>query len=252
LTKSASLNARSSRSTGVDRSSPVPLWAQILSDLRSRLAAGEFQERFPTDEALSAGYGVSRQTVREAVRRLQEEGHLVRERGRGTTLARVELEQPLRSLYSVARSVASQGHRERSEVLRFEIVRGGGAFAEALELSGEQEAVHIRRLRFVDDEPLSLEDSWLPADRALALERADLSSGSLYDALRVMCGIVVSGGWERIRPANPTEAQRRLLRLPMREAVFRVDRFVHDGTGPVERRVSLIRGDRYVFRAEWP
>jgi GntR family transcriptional regulator len=68
----------------LDRNSPMPLWAQVLGDLRARLARGEFTGRFPGDEELRAQYGVSRHTVREAVRRLQAEGVIERGRGRGT------------------------------------------------------------------------------------------------------------------------------------------------------------------------
>ncbi|HTQ92614.1 MAG TPA: GntR family transcriptional regulator, partial [Streptosporangiaceae bacterium] len=64
----------------VDRDSALPLWAQVLGDLRRRLARGEFRLRFPGDNELTEHYGVSRHTVREAVRRLQDEGVLVRGR----------------------------------------------------------------------------------------------------------------------------------------------------------------------------
>ena len=74
----------------MDRASPMPLWAQVLSDLSDRLGAGEFDERFPTDQELVEAYGVSRQTVREAVRRLADDGLLARERGRGTRVRAVE------------------------------------------------------------------------------------------------------------------------------------------------------------------
>ena len=36
------------RVQAVDRSSPLPLWAQMQEDLRRRLTAGAFAERFPT------------------------------------------------------------------------------------------------------------------------------------------------------------------------------------------------------------
>jgi GntR family transcriptional regulator len=41
----------------------MPLWAQVLGDLRARLARGEFTGRFPGDEELRAQYGVSRHTA---------------------------------------------------------------------------------------------------------------------------------------------------------------------------------------------
>jgi DNA-binding transcriptional regulator YhcF (GntR family) len=101
--------------TVLDRSSPLPLWAQLLADLRRRMAEGEFEERFPTEEACARDYKVSRQTVREALRRLADDGLLVRARGRGTTLARPEFEQPLHAMYSLSRSLRSQGVAERSQ-----------------------------------------------------------------------------------------------------------------------------------------
>lgn len=47
------------------------LWSTVLADLRTRLAAGEFADRFPSDRELMEHYGVSRHTVREAVRHLE-------------------------------------------------------------------------------------------------------------------------------------------------------------------------------------
>jgi len=44
----------------VDRDSALPLWAQVLGDLRRRLASGEFGDRVPGDDELTAQYGVSR------------------------------------------------------------------------------------------------------------------------------------------------------------------------------------------------
>ncbi|MCK4176611.1 winged helix-turn-helix domain-containing protein, partial [Aciditerrimonas ferrireducens] len=65
----APLRAAPSRQV-LDRQRPEPLWQQLLEDLRRRLDDGEFPDRLPTEAELTATYGVSRQTVREALRRL--------------------------------------------------------------------------------------------------------------------------------------------------------------------------------------
>ena len=69
-----------------DRSSPLPLWAQVSADIRRRVAEGAFEEGFPGEIALTEQYEVSRHTVREALRVLRDEGLLRSERGRGTTI----------------------------------------------------------------------------------------------------------------------------------------------------------------------
>ncbi len=234
----------------IDRHSPIPLWAQVLADLRARLASGEFNGGFPTDEELRSQYGVSRQTVREAARRLQSEGVIVRERGRRSSLAGTVLEQPLHTLYSLARTAQDLGLGEHSEVLALD-VRAAGAAAGPLDLDPTDEVVHVERLRYVGDEPISIHRSWLPRSKAEGLLDQDLRSGSLYDVLAKSCGIRVTGGWERILPDIPSPELGRLLHLPARRAVLLVDRLALAGTDPVEWRHSVVRGDRYSFRADW-
>lgn len=236
--------------TPLDRRSPVPLWAQLLADLRRRVAAGEFDEGFPTDEELRQSYCVSRQTVREAARRLQAEGVIVRQRGRGSALAGSVLEQPLQALYSLASTAEGLGLPERSEVLALRRDHAGHA-AEPLGIGAGADVVYVERLRFVGDEPLSLHRSWMPAELTEGLLTADLASGSLYDALADVCGVRVTGGWERIRPGVPTPELRRLLGVRRGGAVFEVERLATAGGIPAEWRESVIRGDRYSFRADW-
>jgi GntR family transcriptional regulator len=234
----------------LDRRSPLPLWAQLLAELRERVAGGEFTDRFPTDQQLRQEYGVSRQTVREAARQLRLDGVIVRERGRGTSLASPPLEQPLHALYSLARTAHELGLSERSQVRALRLVPAGDA-APRLGLDPDDEVVFVERLRFVGEEPLSVHRSWLPATRAGGLLGADLSTGSLYDALLLRCGVRVTGGSEWIRPEIPGVELRQMLHLGPRQAVLVVERLAMAGGSPIEWRSSMVRGDRYAFRADW-
>jgi GntR family transcriptional regulator len=236
----------------VDRANPLPLWAQVLADLRAKMAGGEFRDRFPTDDELATAYGVSRQTVREAVRRLQGEGLVERSRGRGSTLATPVLEQPLRALYSLALTVSHHGLAEHNEILAAGRRTPPPDVVHALSLRNGEDAVFLERLRFADDEPLSLERSWLPWSAARGILRADLEHGPLYDALAERCGLRVTAGNERISPVVPPAGDRALLRMPARTAAFLVERVAFAGPRPVELRLATVRGDRYRFVAEWP
>ncbi len=237
----------------VDRSNPLPLWAQIVDDLRRRLLGGEFEQHFPTDEELTGYYEVSRQTVREAVRHLAAEGLVVRQRGRGSSLTPPTiLEQPLHSLYSLASTVRARGIEERSEVLAAERRPVTAEVAAQLGVDTTAEVVLIERLRFAGAEPFARDRSWLPASQAGGLLEADLTSGGLYELLASHCSLRITGGWERIRPVIPDPTERRLLRLPPRTAAFSIERLALVGDTPIEWRNSLIRGDRYSLVAQWP
>jgi GntR family transcriptional regulator len=236
----------------LDRSSPLPLWAQIADDLRRRLVDREFEDRFPTDEELTRDYEVSRQTVREAVRHLTQEGLVVRQRGRGSSVAQPILEQPLHSLYSLASTVRAGGIEERSEVLAAECRPAVSEVAEQLDVDTGAEVVFIERLRFAGVEPIAWDRSWLRKDQAKGLISADLSSGGLYDLLAACCSVRITGGWERIRPVVPEATERKLLRLAPKVAAFSIERLALVGEIPIEWRRSLIRGDRYTLIAQWP
>jgi len=236
----------------LDRTSPLPLWAQIVADLRAQMAAGAFDERFPTDEELTDAYGVSRQTAREAVRRLQAEGLVERRRGRGSTLTRPVLEQPLATLYSVSLTVSEHGLVDRNVILAADRRPAPGWVADGLRVEDGSVVVFLERLRYAGEDPLSLERSWLPSPLADGLLVADLARGPLYAALSETCGLRVTSGRERISPILPSVEDRTRLEMPRHTAAFLVERHAFAGAQPVELRRSTVRGDRYRFVAEWP
>lgn len=235
----------------IDRSSPVPLWSQLLEDLRQRLAAGEFDEQFPTDRELMDSYGVSRHTARDAVRRLADEGLVDRERGRGTFVRARAIEQPLGAIYSLFQSIEAQGHEQHSRVLNLQ-ERTNAEAAGVLGVAPDDPLVFLERVRLLDDEPIAVDCSWLPASFARPLLGVDFTHTSLYGELRSRCGgVAPTSGWERIEPTLPTEQQRRLLGTGSRQAVFAIERLASDDEHALEWRHTVVRGDRYVFVARW-
>lgn len=228
----------------VDRSSPLPLWAQVLDDLRLRLDRGQFSERFPTDHELVAAYGVSRQTARDAVRRLTDAGLLERERGRSTRVR--EFRQIGGSLESLFEQVEAQGAEQRSIVRAATRVTDAAA-ARRLALGPRARLVHIERLRLADGAPLALDRTWLPEELGAPLLDADLSHTGIYAELFRSAGVEVDSAEEHIAPVVPPAPDRRLLRLPARQAAFSIDRLTRAQGRAVEWRQSLVRGDRYTI-----
>lgn len=236
--------------SALDRSSPLPLWAQLLAMLRERISAGAYADAFPTDAELEAEFGVSRHTVRDAVRRLQEEGILERRRGVGTFVVPAALEQPCGAIYSLFRAIEGQGREQRSDVLGLSVVTDGGVAAR-LELDAGAELVRLERLRRIDGTPLARDTAWLPATIAGPLLQADFGRTGLYDELARRCGVHPDAGAEWIRPAVPDERDRALLELPPGVAVYRIDRRADAAGRPIEWRETLMRADRFTFVARW-
>jgi GntR family transcriptional regulator len=82
--------ANSARTFSVDRDSDVPLGTQLAWKLRTAIATGLLQpgERLPAVRELAGTAGVNVNTVRSVYARLEEQGLVDSEHGRGTFVAR--------------------------------------------------------------------------------------------------------------------------------------------------------------------
>lgn len=228
----------------------MPLWAQVLDDLRRRLDAGEFVECFPTDIELIRHYEVSRHTAREAVRRLQDEGIVSRERGRGTFVRAPSIEQGTGALYSLFRSLEARGIEQRSEVLGLAEVTDHEV-ASHFDVPPETSFVRLERLRCADDVPLAHDVAWIPSSVGRPLLDVDFTRTALYDELQRRCGVRPSSGAEHVTTELPPKVERGLLRIGATQPVFRIERQSRDGDAMIEWRETLVRGDRYSFVATW-
>ena len=232
------------------RSSDVPLWAQLLADLRVRLAAGEFAEEFPGELALVDEYGVSRHTVREALRRLRAEGRVTAARGRKPRLAPVEVEQQLGALSSLFAAVEAAGLEQRS-IVRALDVRRDGVIATRLLLEESAPLVYLERVRLAGEEPLAVDRVWLPADIAEPLLTVDFTHTALYAELLAHCGLRLTGGREQVRAVMPLRGERALLHVPAGVALLAVERTGCLDGRPVEYRQTFVRGDRFAVTAQY-
>ncbi len=227
----------------------MPLWAQLLADLRRRLDDGEFAGAFPSELELVDAYGVSRNTVREALRRLRAEGAIVAGRGRRPLPAgEAGIEQPLGALYSLFRSVEEAGLEQRSEVLVLDR-RRDRRVAERLGLGATAVFFYLERIRCAGGDPLAMDRLWFPAELAAPLFDTDFTRTSFYDELAEHTGLRLTGGEEHIRAVVPTPAERRALGLPRATAALAIERRGEIRGRPVEHRETLVRGDRFGFVA---
>jgi GntR family transcriptional regulator len=230
---------------------PEPLWRRLQDDLRARIASRELVPAFPGELAIAAEYGVSRHTVREALRSLRQEGLVVAGKGRTPRVAADGvLHQPLGVLYSLFRSVESTGLRQASLVRVLETVTDPPV-ARRLGRGPRTSLLHLARVRFAGDDPLALDEVWLPTVATRPLLSVDFTHTALYDELRSRCGIVLSGGTEEVRACLTDQDQARELGIPHPSAVLRVERVGCVGREPFEFRRTLLRGDRFALSAEF-
>jgi len=225
-----------------------PLWESIGGDLSRRLVDGEFAEGFPGELDLSSEYGVSRGTIRNALRPLRETGMITAHRGRKPRVIHGGEGDAFGPVYSLFESVQASGMTQRSVVLVREFATDP-AVAAQLDLPPEEVLLHLSRLRLADEEPLAVDHVWLPAGRVRPLIDVDFADTALYKELRERCGIVLDGGREEVRAAVASAADAESLGCLEGAPMFRIRRIGFHRGHALELRCSHILGDRYVITA---
>jgi GntR family transcriptional regulator len=215
--------------------------AAAISD--DRLLPGD---RLPPERELATGLGVSRDTVRQALRHLSRYGHVRREVGRagGTFIAEPKIRHSLAPYAGLTDQLRDQRIEGGSRVISARERTAGPAIAAALELKPGGRVLEIYRVRLADGRPVALERSSFPADRFPGLLAFPLE-GSIYDLLRTHYHEVPVRAIEYLEPilAGPDEAA--ALEIEEGAPLMFVERITYAKDGdPLEFSRDVFRGDR--------
>jgi DNA-binding GntR family transcriptional regulator len=126
--------------------------------LRGWLATGRHRpgERLPPEQELSAHLGISRGTLRTALRRLEESGEIVRRQGSGTYVGRVattSLDEGLEKLVSYSELARRRGVTLELGELELEETRLGPELAKLFGLDADATAASVTRVLLMDGQP---------------------------------------------------------------------------------------------------
>lgn len=238
----------------IDRRSYIPLYVQVKDALKDVIESGAAVagDQLPGEPELCRLFDVSRTVVRQALRDLELQGLILREKGRGTFVAEPKLREGLfQELTGFYEDMAGKGRPPVSQVMTQEIIPASNKIAGFLRLRPGAEVVHIDRLRFVDGEPLVLVATYLPAARCPGLESVDFTQRSLYEYLETTYGLVIARGRRVVEAVPASEYEARLLAVRKGAPLILLESvsFLADGT-PIEYYHALHRGDRSRFEVE--
>lgn len=231
----------------LDRSSPVPLYHQIASTLEESIVSGHIapHTRIENEVALASRLQVSRPTARRALQELVDKGMLTRKRGVGTEVA-PELIRRAVDLTSLHDDLLAAGRRPRTDVLEYAVVPASTEAAAAMGIEAGEDIVHVRRLRYADDEPLALLTNDIRAD--VAPSHDELVSHGLYKSLRAR-GVQLRMAHQTIGARPPTDAEAHALDEPATSAVLTMDRIaIADTETIIEHGMHVYRASRYTFQ----
>ena len=232
----------------VNRNSSLPLHQQLYEILRRKILQEEWEvgEMIPPEPELMEQYNLSRITVRRGLNRLVNEGLIYRQQGRGSFIAERTLEQGLTRIISFTEDMRQRGMIPRTEVLFSDLVPAPEDVAEHLDLQPDVEMARIERLRIANDEPLSIEESFLVHAYCPGILEEDYAENPLREALGHKFGIRIVRAKQIIRAVRATTRQARLLTISARSPLLFLERVSYSQQDqPVEFLRIYYRGDRY-------
>ncbi|OAT68620.1 GntR family transcriptional regulator [Mycobacteroides immunogenum] len=225
----------------------LPKHYRVRTELDRILSTLHQGDPVPPERELAERFGVSRETVRQALHELLVEGRIER-RGRGTVVSSPKLVQPL-SLRSYTEGAQSQGRIPGRLLVTWEEVTGDADLCRDLGIRTASTVIHLERVLLADGAKLGLESTYLAKSRFGSLRNTFDPGTSLYAAIRAL-GVEFGSAVERIETvlASPREAS--LLDTSTAMPMLLLHRRTLDTDGrPIERVRSLYRGDRVAFEA---
>lgn len=228
-----------------------PLYARLRDTLRASILDGRLrpQARLPSENELTAAYGVSRITVRQALGDLQKEGLIVRLQGKGAFVAQPRATQQLHRLQGLAEALAGQGQAVHSKRLSMKTVRPPAAIAALLQLPPGSEVYQLTTVRYLDREPLSVNVSHFAPGIGERIARIDVSGRDLIDVIERELGQKVEAADVEISAAAMPARDAKLLKVAAGEPALKVNRLVRaTGGRPLQVETATYRADVFSYK----
>lgn len=232
----------------IDRASPVPFYFQLAQLLEEEIVTGRWEPgtRIPSEAELGSSYGLSRTTVRQALARLEQEGLLSREKGRGTFVSSSRLRSWLiQSTEGFFHGeLLRTGQAVTSRVLSLKRVPLPQWACDALALPTGAEGVVVERVRSIDGLVALYVINYLPDFAAEAVLGLDPNE-SLYQRLADHGGISVVGGNRSLEAVTAGPRLAELLEVDAGAALAYIESVSCEATGrQVDCYRAWLRTDR--------
>lgn len=232
----------------------LPAYQRLRDEFLHNISQREWVpgDAIPTEQELARRTGTSVGTVRKAIEILVADGLLERFQGRGTFVRRPSFDS---SPFRFFRFEKGTGERTvpLGRILSRTVKPAEPDIAGILQLRKSAKLICIERLRLFDNDPVLLEQIWLPHDRFkrfLDLEIGQIGN-LLYDEYDRHCGVVVASAQETLTIERATASDAKRLSLDVHAPVIAIERVAFNLRGePIEFRRSRGRADKFRYHIE--
>lgn len=235
----------------VDPESNIPLHAQVEKLLRQYVETqnGQNGKMFPKEVDLANELGVARNTVRQAISKLVQDGLLIRKKGVGTIMAEKKIYTRLDHWFSFTKEMEQKGLHVVNHVLDTETVKADEEIAAIFNVKRNTQLLELTRLRGTREHPYLLSISWFHP--RLKMSQKEDFKKPLYKLLEEEYDVYVSTSREEISALAADEDLAKTLQIKIGDPVLYRKRKVYNSDGLlVEYNKVYYRGDGISYSVE--
>lgn len=236
----------------IDKNTPVPMYYQLKKIIQDMIKDGRLKpgDMLPTEIELSEMFSISRTTTRQAMTELVMEGALYRIKSKGTFVSENKVVQDFTNVIRASHNLLrSQNVKTTTKVLELSVIKADGVVAEQLQLEKGMEVIHLKRLRYVNNEPNVLADAYLPMVCKDMLD-VDMNETGLYQFLDMKPETTPAYAVRHLQ-AVLADDDAELLNIEKGAPIQLTTSVTYTKEEkPIEYSVAKFRGDTNVFRCE--
>jgi DNA-binding GntR family transcriptional regulator len=236
----------------INREDHQKLYLQLYDILKKKIESGEWSlnSQIPTEEDLCSMFSVSRATVRTAVLELVRHGYLKRQQGKGTFIFKNSVSEGLSMLTSFRESLFEENLNFSTSILARTVMMPVDDLDVRLDIPPDKHIIYIKRLRLTGNEPVLLQESYIPYHICPLLLEDDIENNSLLDIFEKKYGIRITKVRNHIDIAYLSAEEGRILGLPENSAAILLTQSFYSGETLFMYTRSVKRPDRFQISIE--
>jgi GntR family transcriptional regulator len=231
------------------KSAPLPLYINIKNQLKQQILSDDYSidERIPSENQLMTSFGVSRITVRKALKELHTEGLLWSIQGKGAFVSKPKVSQEIRSLQSLPEAIDSRLNRVSTKLLSAKKVTPSQAVQDNL---NSKKVFEITRIRYLNKKPISLDTSYFPIEIGLKVLDTH-ETDDIFHTLENNLDISLGQAHISMEARSAESKLAKILEVHIGKPIFWVTRLIKDmNDQTIVCEYLAYRGDAYKYHLE--
>lgn len=202
------------------------------------------------ERELANKYLVSRNTIRTMLSLLEKEGYIYKIHGKGNFVSSEKINQNLNDFYSFFENIKSSGKEPNCKILTSDIIKANTFFSEIFKIPINSKLIYFERLRFIDNEPIIFEKTYLPLSRFPDFNPHILNKNSMYNVFSKKYNVSFLKATEVLKPINiDTKKIIKLLNLTTKDIGMNINRTTFEINNKIiEYTESIIKNNVFEYK----